>query len=171
MSLATANDGDEIDGNLTHILHKMNCPFKGNHYYSLYLKSVPTDGLKVNIEAVPFEEGESAFKEGESASLTINPLIKYEPVSDTTGNSIIPFNPASTEDQPIIDRIIQLDADNIFDYSYQVPADIVIENPLIAKTFLDAQHIYNQYTICEWDLTDMDKISLTNKIKGGTNNV
>ncbi len=51
----------------------------------------------------------------------------------------------------------------LFDYTYQVAKEVLVENPLDANGFADANHIYNKYTICMWDIKD--SISITNKIK------
>jgi hypothetical protein len=52
---------------------------------------------------------------------------------------------------------------SIFDYTYKVPEDDLIKNPLEAGKFMDKNHIYNKYTIGMWNVSDT--ISVTNKIK------
>lgn len=55
----------------------------------------------------------------------------------------------------------------IFNYTYQVPEEDLIEDPLIAKEFLDAGHPFNPFTICQWDTTNktLNSLIIENKIK------
>ena len=73
-------------------------------------------------------------------------------------NSINKFeNPFSTSqfysDSDILDKIIEMatttDAINKFDYSYVVPEDILIENPLDPLSFYENQHVCNNITISQ----------------------
>ena len=50
----------------------------------------------------------------------------------------------------IEDRVITLDKDHLFNYMYQPDSNNIIENPLIASTFFETNHIYNDYIICEY---------------------
>lgn len=50
------------------------------------------------------------------------------------------------------------DTDDIFDYTYEVDADKLISNPLEAKQFLNPNHIYKKYTICQLDTSGNTKI-------------
>ena len=43
--------------------------------------------------------------------------------------------------------INELDTNHIFNYSYQVPSEILIENPLNSQEFFNTNHIYNKFTI------------------------
>ena len=50
--------------------------------------------------------------------------------------------------------IIEILDDNahIFNYTYEVPSDNAISNPLDSKSFNDIDHPFNQYTICMMDI-------------------
>lgn len=74
----------------------------------------------------------------------------------------------------ILAKINTLDPEHIFDLLYDVPEDVLIENPLLADSFLDSEHVMNPFTICRWfsevdaenlPLTKLNKITVTNKIK------
>lgn len=55
----------------------------------------------------------------------------------------------------------------LFNYTYQVKEEDLLENPLDSSSFVNSSHPYNPYTICQWDITDKEnnKIVIENKIK------
>ena len=55
----------------------------------------------------------------------------------------------------------------LFNYTYQVKKEDLLENPLDSISFVNSSHPYNPYTICQWDITDKEnnKIVIENKIK------
>lgn len=61
-------------------------------------------------------------------------------------------------------KVIDLDYKEVFDYTYQVPDEDLIENPLNPESFLNPKHICNPFTICQMDTSNMS-ILITNKIK------
>ena len=74
----------------------------------------------------------------------------------------------------VVKEVSELDKNNIFDYTHVVDTDTQIINPLSSSSFLDANHVYNKFTICKWDCGD-DKmqdyeaasktIQIINKVK------
>ena len=71
--------------------------------------------------------------------------IKYTPSDDINKN---------------IALIRMFDKNNIFDYTYTVNPDVLIEDPLEAKQFLNSNHIYNKFTICQLDTSSNTKITV-----------
>ena len=60
-----------------------------------------------------------------------------------------------------------LDVNGVFNYSHIVNDSSVIKQPLSAESFLLSSHIYNPFTICEWDITNPnDTIKVITKIRG-----
>ena len=53
---------------------------------------------------------------------------------------------------------------NKYNYTYVVDKDEEIKNPLNAEAFLDSNHIFNKFTICQMNTSTTD-IYITNKIK------
>lgn len=66
------------------------------------------------------------------------------------------------------DRICTLmedsfDEEGLFNYTYKIPESQKIVDPLEPRSFLDAHHIFNKFTICKLDVADQ-----VIKIYGGT---
>ena len=53
----------------------------------------------------------------------------------------------------------------IFDYTYVVPEDIKIEDPLTSASFENTNHIYNKFTICQPDVGSFETIKVLNTVK------
>ena len=64
----------------------------------------------------------------------------------------------------VYDKVLALDTKKAFDYTYQVAAEDLIENPLDPESFLNPKHIFNPFTICQMDTSKLS-IFITNKIK------
>ena len=69
---------------------------------------------------------------------------------------------SSFQFEKLENKIIKLDTDHIFNYMYQPDEDDAIINPLLASSFLETNHIYNNYVICQLD-TYNTTISILNK--------
>ena len=72
-----------------------------------------------------------------------------------------------TDDIPskaLLDEISDLDVNKVFDYSYTVPEEDLVENPLLPKSFTEINHVYNRYTICQ-AVFKTDGISVVNKAR------
>jgi hypothetical protein len=61
----------------------------------------------------------------------------------------------------IINKMYLLDSDSIYNFTNIVDENNNIENPLEAKNFLDKNHIYNNFTICQID-TNSSTVSVVN---------
>jgi len=96
-----------------------------------------------------------------STKIDIYPPFKY---------SIKPFLVRKTNDsgaddiegESILDVVERLDMLN-FDYTYVVNDDILIENPLIASSFFDVDHIYNKFTIAQANTITLNVTNVTTK--------
>jgi hypothetical protein len=64
----------------------------------------------------------------------------------------------------IINKIYFLDKDKLYNFAYIVDKDVLIDNPLDSASFLNKDHIYNKFTICQID-TDNSDIYVTNSNK------
>lgn len=85
-------------------------------------------------------------------SLYIQPLYKY------TNTNFSEFDASSNElfEDAVLDKLSALDKYQDFNYTY-VPKN-KIENPLESEAFFKTTHIYNQFTIAQWDAV-MDNIN------------
>ena len=100
-------------------------------------------------------------------TLTLN-ISEY---SDKTTISIVncyryTYPEGMSEDyfQKIYALINNLDSEkHSFDYTLEVDEDDNIENPLAAKSFFKSNHIYNKFTICQFDTSKNSKIYVTGK--------
>lgn len=63
-----------------------------------------------------------------------------------------------------VNRIRLLDINKMYDFSYVVDKDVLIDNPIDSNSFLNSNHIYNKFTICQID-TDNSDIYITNSTK------
>lgn len=74
------------------------------------------------------------------------------------------------------DKLIEIDTNHLYDYSYIVEKSNEIENPLDAASFNDTNHIFNKNTICmigktyteteqNKDITSGIKLNILNRIK------
>lgn len=62
--------------------------------------------------------------------------------------------------------IDKLDNDHLFNYTYIVPDEDLVRNPLVASSFVDTNHIFNPFTICRWDTSSkLNKLAIITKIK------
>lgn len=66
--------------------------------------------------------------------------------------------------QALLGKISSLDVNKVFDYSYTVPEEDLVENPLLPKSFTEINHVYNRYTICQ-AVFKTDGISVVNKAR------
>ena len=88
-----------------------------------------------------------------SYTLTLGQLYKYT----EDGNF---DNPTTL--QAMIDKVTSLDSEHKFDYTYKIPVDSLIENPLDGESFTNEHHPYNKYTICEIDVSSLNDIKVNN---------
>jgi hypothetical protein len=63
--------------------------------------------------------------------------------------------------EAVLNKMHILDEENLYDYTYVVSDDINIKNPLDANSFLNENHVYNEFTICQIDTENSD-VYITN---------
>lgn len=102
------------------------------------------------------------------SSITFSKLFKYtvpnlEEVNDEEHDyKISDFTAYDITD--LIDT--ELDTSHIFNYTYVVPEEDIVRNPLVASSFMDTNHIFNPFTICRWDTSSkLNKLAIITKIK------
>ena len=72
----------------------------------------------------------------------------------------------TTDFSDILEYVVSLDKNRVFNYTYEIPAEYLIKQPTSASAFLDTQHVMNPYTICQWDVYSPDNsILVLNKLK------
>ena len=94
----------------------------------------------------------------DAATIIFNPLHEY----NTEGTI---FNNTAYLDR-IYNKTQQLDKNHYFNYTYEVPEEQLIENPLDATSFFKSTHIYNKNTIAQWrSQSDESRFTILNKIR------
>ena len=107
-----------------------------------------------------------------------NENLEYKLVITSNDSVTVVFNPLheyATEgtifsDATYLDRIYNktqlLDTNHFFNYTYEVPEEQLIENPLEATSFFRSAHIYNKNTIAQWrSQSDGSRFTILNKIR------
>lgn len=94
--------------------------------------------LELSVDTEEFKISISNANES-NIEYTIYPLYKYS----NEDRSYLGENELNS----IIEKIKLFDVDNKFYWDYSVPEDILISNPLSAKSFFDLNHVYNKFTI------------------------
>lgn len=122
--------------------------FEGKDISNVYVLDVDANDENSGVETNLTISGTANHK---YITLTVNPLYKYE---TTTLEGIDTAEDNVTFEELVIDSLRQLDKEELFDYTYK--ADNYIKNPLIAKEFLRDSHVFNKFTICEWQVQDED---------------
>lgn len=85
--------------------------------------------------------------------MTMYPAFKYRVSQDEEFNELL-------------SRVISYDINRTFDYTYVVPKDELIEDPLSASSFLLPNHVYNPYVICQWQCqSQKNNIVVVNNVK------
>lgn len=64
----------------------------------------------------------------------------------------------------ILQRVIALDPQKLYDYTYEVVDDELISNPILSESFFNSYHIYNKFTICQIN-TLRSSYTLTNTVR------
>ena len=93
-----------------------------------------------------------------SSVIHIPALFRYNTnILDTVNISQSDTDTSSFEDI-LLDKIANLDVDKEFSYTYM--PENPIYNPLNSETFLQKDHFYNKFTICEWDTNISDNVRI-----------
>lgn len=112
----------------------------GSYFVYLPITNVQSHTLTIKLNSLT-----------KSATVLIKDIFKYKAPDNISVNY---FNRIQT-------LIKRLDINNKFDYTYSFSNVNAIENPLEAKSFLNANHIYNNFTICQLDTSNNTSISLS----------
>lgn len=136
----------------------------GTHYIALSVEGAQADSTIGTCEL----KVTSKLNDTIPSSITFNKLFKYtvpnlEEVKD--GEQEYRITDFTAEDiANLIDT--ELDTRHIFNYTYVVPEEDIVRNPLVASSFMDTNHIFNPFTICRWDTSsELNKLAIMTKIK------
>ena len=136
----------------------------GTHYIELQVDGAQSDSTIGACEL----KVTSTLNDIIPSSITFNKLFKYtvpnlEEVKD--GEQEYKISDFTAMDiANLIDT--KLDTQHIFNYTYVVPDEDIVRNPLVASSFMDTNHIFNPFTICRWDTSsELNKLSIITKIK------
>lgn len=98
--------------------------------------------------------------------LTVTRTLSNEEITITLQNPFL-YTHTNDIDDEYFERILllipRLDKDNVFNYTYQVDDDELISDPLDAASFLNPNHIFNKFTICQLDTSDNTSIYIAGK--------
>jgi hypothetical protein len=75
------------------------------------------------------------------------PIYKYDKLTDLVDKTKANMSAVSVVD--VENKLKELDVNNLYNYTYQPEEGNVINNPLSAASFLNDNHIYNKFTICQ----------------------
>lgn len=140
VSITTLNIKDENNSSLLDISGESNLNTSGMHYIKL-----SDQNQQLNI-----------ISTGHTESYDV---IVYNPYYWE-----IPSNLTSSQFNNIEQTLRNLDIDNMYDYTYQVDEDTLIEDPLDPESFFKLNHPYNSYTISQFDI-DKSTIKILGKRK------
>lgn len=116
--------------------------------YKLHVSSDSDNNIPVSKLNITYTS------ESEDVSLIVNPLYKYSLSSLEAYESEDSSFDFETE---LLKELDMLDPSLLYNYTYKIAN--AIDDPLDAATFLQSNHFFNKYTICEWD-TNVDNITV-----------
>lgn len=124
---------------------------KSNIFY-LAVNSIVGEQLDFDVTVIV--EGKSTI------TVQFGNVFKYTTTSDSDSSIIL----TDGDFYRLLQKVKELDVNNKYNYTYVVDKDEEIKNPLNAESFLDSNHIFNKFTICQMNTGTTD-IYITNKIK------
>ena len=129
---------------------------KAGAEYAYYL--IESDGRELGLNLTCVQDDSSAI------SILIPPLYRTEQRTQSDKQNYLPLG---IDLDDVVTIINDLDMENNFSFTYIVPSDVSIDNPIDSDSFMDSNHPFNRVSICEWDVAneDTNKIDVTNKIK------
>lgn len=140
----------------------LNIQFDGNNLTSL--NSSQTDLKEQRTYYLTFEVTDNKITSNHQ--LTVSRTLATEEITITLQNPFL-YTHTDTINDEYFERMLLLiprfDRDNVFNYTYQVDEDELIEDPLEAASFLNPNHIFNKFTICELDASDNTSIYIAGK--------
>ena len=123
--------------------------FKDGIYYINYVNSYSIN--ESNDSIVNFVEDSLSLKALSDLiyekHITLLPIYKYNRLTDLVDSTKANMSAVAVGD--IEARLMELDSNNLYNYTYQPASGEAIENPLSATSFLNNNHIYNKFTICQ----------------------
>lgn len=135
-----------LDGTLLHSMYDENyTDFYASGIHYLYMKLEDETPKTLTIEISEYID---------TYTVTISDCYRYEPSEGMT--------------REYFDKIYKLinvldNEKHAFDYTLEIDEDENIENPLSSKSFLNSNHIYNKFTICQFDTSKNTNIRVTGK--------
>lgn len=135
-----------LDGELLYSMYdnsKTDFSDSGVHYLYMKIENEVQHKLIVTISSCP-----------DKCTVSINNCYRYE----------YPEGMAIEYADKIYNLINTLDSEkHAYDYTLEIDEDSNIENPLAAKSFFKSNHIYNGFTICQFDTSKNSRIYVTGK--------
>ena len=123
--------------------------FKDGIYYINYVNSYSLN--ESNDSIVNFVEDSLSLKALSelinNKYITLLPIYKYDRLTDLVDKTKANMSAVAVGD--IEARLMELDSNNLYNYTYQPASGEAVENPLSAASFLNNNHIYNKFTICQ----------------------
>ena len=104
----------------------------GTYFFDIDINQEVTYTLRISLSNLIYSE---------DVSILINHLYRY----------VKPDNITAEKFEDYTELLTQFDPDRQFQYVYDIPENILIEDPLDPQSFLDPHHIYNGFTICQAD--------------------
>ena len=125
----------------------------GINYLALNIKSDTQFNLSVELNN--YIDSSTAL----SGYILLKPAFKY--LIDYSDSKSDGYKMTKDFFKNIITRISNMNMpDSIrFNYAREVSNDVKINNPLLAKSFNDKNHPYNEFTICQLDTNTIDNIA------------
>ena len=123
--------------------------YKDGIYYINYVNSYSLN--ESNDSIINFVEDSLSLKALSelinNKYITLLPIYKYDKLTDLVDKTKANMSAVAVSD--IEARLMELDSNNLYNYTYQPASGEAIENPLSASSFLNNNHIYNKFTICQ----------------------
>lgn len=112
------------------------------------------DTTNIDSAQTTYLEIQSSVAEESLYNVTVFTPFKFtKNLSDTSFNAILA-------------ELKSLDKDSLYNYAYIVNQENLINNPLKAESFLDTNHPYNQYSICQVETNNIaNGISVFNGVR------
>lgn len=112
------------------------------------------DTTNIDSAQTTYLEIQSSVAEESLYNVTVFTPFKFtKNLSDTSFNAILA-------------ELKSLDKDSLYNYAYIVNQENLINNPLKAESFLDTNHPYNQYSICQVETNNIaNGISIFNGVR------
>ena len=112
----------------------------GIHYIVFNSQSTNTNHLRLSIT--------TSDDTTQSYVVSIKKIFKFTETQVLDNTTVVS---GTTKFDRVKAKIVELDVNNEYDYTHSIDESVEIENPLSAASFMNKNHIYNGYTICQID--------------------